>query len=200
MATLSELITNIKGKMLPLTGGTLTGALTAPSVSITNDNAKVNGKDIVRSVNGTVAGTDGNVAITIPKAYTHPSTHPASMITGLAKVATSGSYNDLSNKPSIPKTPKAYVTQTWRSGNNGYRKWSDGYIEQWGWSGTGKTVSLHTAFKGTNYGVTGTRSSTAGSEVSLVFTSRTTTSFYANSVWVGSEYSYTECFWYAYGY
>jgi uncharacterized cupredoxin-like copper-binding protein len=34
--------------------------------------------------------------------YTHPSTHPASMITGLAAVATSGSYSDLSNKPSIP--------------------------------------------------------------------------------------------------
>ena len=34
--------------------------------------------------------------------YTHPSTHPASMINGLAKVATSGSYNDLSNKPTIP--------------------------------------------------------------------------------------------------
>lgn len=34
--------------------------------------------------------------------YTHPSSHPASMITGLAKVATSGSYNDLVNKPAIP--------------------------------------------------------------------------------------------------
>lgn len=31
--------------------------------------------------------------------YTHPSTHPASMITGLSTVATSGSYNDLTNKP-----------------------------------------------------------------------------------------------------
>lgn len=35
-------------------------------------------------------------------AYTHPSTHPASMITGLATVAKSGSYNDLTNKPTIP--------------------------------------------------------------------------------------------------
>jgi hypothetical protein len=31
--------------------------------------------------------------------YTHPSTHPVSMITGLATVATSGDYNSLSNKP-----------------------------------------------------------------------------------------------------
>ena len=34
--------------------------------------------------------------------YMHPSTHPASMITGLSTVATSGSYNDLTNKPTIP--------------------------------------------------------------------------------------------------
>ena len=37
--------------------------------------------------------------------YTHPSTHPASMITGLASVATSGSYNDLKDKPAIPTVP-----------------------------------------------------------------------------------------------
>lgn len=37
--------------------------------------------------------------------YTHPTTHPASMITGLSAVATSGSYTDLSNKPtSLPNT------------------------------------------------------------------------------------------------
>ena len=35
--------------------------------------------------------------------YTHPSTHPASMISGLATVDTSGSYNDLTNKPTIPE-------------------------------------------------------------------------------------------------
>lgn len=42
---------------------------------------------------------------TIPAAYSHPASHPASMITGLADVATSGSYNDLSNKPTIPTIP-----------------------------------------------------------------------------------------------
>lgn len=31
--------------------------------------------------------------------YSHPGTHPASMITGLARVATSGSYTDLLNVP-----------------------------------------------------------------------------------------------------
>lgn len=34
--------------------------------------------------------------------YVHPSSHPASMITGLSTVATSGSYADLTNKPTIP--------------------------------------------------------------------------------------------------
>lgn len=34
--------------------------------------------------------------------YTHPETHPASMITGLATVATSGAYADLTGKPTIP--------------------------------------------------------------------------------------------------
>lgn len=33
--------------------------------------------------------------------YQHPDTHPVTMITGLATVATSGSYNDLSNKPTL---------------------------------------------------------------------------------------------------
>jgi hypothetical protein len=31
--------------------------------------------------------------------YSHPASHPATMITGLATVATSGNYNDLTNKP-----------------------------------------------------------------------------------------------------
>lgn len=34
--------------------------------------------------------------------YTHPNSHPASMITGLATVATSGKYSDLSGTPTIP--------------------------------------------------------------------------------------------------
>lgn len=34
--------------------------------------------------------------------YIHPSSHPASMITGLHSVATSGNYNELNNLPSIP--------------------------------------------------------------------------------------------------
>ena len=39
-------------------------------------------------------------------------THTASQVTGLATVATSGSYNDLTNKPSIPSL-SGYATQSW---------------------------------------------------------------------------------------
>lgn len=43
-------------------------------------------------------------------ASTH--THIASQVSGLADVATSGDYNDLSNKPTIPSL-SGYATQTW---------------------------------------------------------------------------------------
>ena len=36
--------------------------------------------------------------------YTHPTSHPASMIIGLSDVAKTGSYNDLTNKPTVVKT------------------------------------------------------------------------------------------------
>lgn len=42
-------------------------------------------------------------------ALTH--THTASQVSGLADVATSGDYNDLSNKPTIPSL-SGYATQT----------------------------------------------------------------------------------------
>ena len=56
--------------------------------------------------------------ITLPGGYSHPGTHPATMITGLAKVATSGSYNDLSNKPSIPAAANNGTLTIQRNGTN----------------------------------------------------------------------------------
>ena len=38
--------------------------------------------------------------------YVHPTTHPVGMITGLAKVALTNSYNDLDNKPVISTDAK----------------------------------------------------------------------------------------------
>lgn len=51
---------------------------------------------------------------------------------GLAIVASSGDYNDLSNKPSIPLKPKAYIVKTYRNDTEWYRVWSDGWLEQGG--------------------------------------------------------------------
>lgn len=58
------------------------------------NSAKVNGLTVETAVPKNAKFTD--------TVYEHPSTHPASMITGLAAVAKSGSYNDLADKPTIP--------------------------------------------------------------------------------------------------
>lgn len=49
----------------------------------------------------------------------------------------------------IPR-PNAYVTQTWRSGTEWYRVWSDGWIEQGG-HGTDSTCTFSKPFSNTNY-------------------------------------------------
>lgn len=64
------------------------------SITAPNFIGKVNGYTIEASVPANAKFTD--------TVYTHPATHPASMITGLSTVATSGSYNDLTDKPNIP--------------------------------------------------------------------------------------------------
>lgn len=72
----------------------------------------------------------------------------------LALVPLNLSFSNLSDKP------KAYVTETWRSGAQWYRRWSDGWLEQGGrlqlevWTGgdnPNKTFSLPTAFSNSVY-------------------------------------------------
>lgn len=81
---------------------------------------------------------------------------------GLHAVATSGDYNDLRNKPSLPPNPAAYITNTWNSpdGTSWYRRWSDGRLEQGGriglevWTGGPnpfRTFSLPAAFSNATY-------------------------------------------------
>lgn len=88
--------------------------------------------------------------VTLPNA-----TGTVALTNQLAKVATSGSYNDLSNKPNIPASMQGYITQAWMSESNWYRVWSNGWIEQGGTypAGDGKTVNLHLSFSDTNYSV-----------------------------------------------
>lgn len=88
---------------------TLQEAAFPAAVTAPNFIGKVNGFDVKASVPANAKFTD--------TVYTHPATHPASMITGLSTVATSGSYNDLSDKPIIPTKVSAlqndagYLTQ-----------------------------------------------------------------------------------------
>lgn len=89
--------TNIKGDC------TITNTLTVSNVNSANvlKTLTIDGTTV------TVTKGDGTTYTlsTQDTIYAHPSTHPASMITGLAAVATSGSYNDLSDKPTIPTVP-----------------------------------------------------------------------------------------------
>ena len=144
---------------------------------------------------GVAAGTYNNVTVNAQGHVT------AGSNTTFAKVATSGSYNDLSNKPTIPATPKAYVTETWSSGTSWYRKYSDGWIEQGGSVSFGNdspnTVSLHAGFSNTNYTLTfGVQSVHDGCAFRFIgCQSKSTTSF---SVWANKNYIVKD--WHACGY
>lgn len=63
---------------------------------------KVTGKQLSTNDYTTAEKTKLTGIATSANNYTHPATHPVSIITGLSTVATSGSYADLSNKPTIP--------------------------------------------------------------------------------------------------
>lgn len=78
----------------------------------------------------------------------------------LALVPLNLSFNGLSDKP------KAYVTETHVSGTQGYRVWSDGFIEQWGkdtisGEDVNKTLTFQKPFKSANYNI-----QTAGGRIS----------------------------------
>lgn len=146
LATKNELQTGLAGKANKDHTHTVSQITDMPKVVLSVNNITPNGSGNVlvdvgaKTVEGKAPDGQGNIAL------------------GLHAVATSGSYNDLANKPSIPATPNAYVTKTWSSGSNGYRKWSDGFIEQWG-EGTETsaftwfTRTLPTKFSTTTYKV-----------------------------------------------
>jgi hypothetical protein len=69
------------------------GNVTLPSLTINGQ--AYNGSSAVK------------VQVTAGNDYTHPATHPASMITDLATVATSGSYNDLTDRPDLATVAKS---------------------------------------------------------------------------------------------
>jgi hypothetical protein len=97
----------------------------------------------------------------------------------------------------------SYVIETWTSGTSWYRKWSDGWIEQGGVSGTFNeasafSVTFNTPFKDTNYTVMMTIQHSAGvSHASVNIQSKTTTGVTAYS---DSRTNGICCAWYACGY
>ena len=94
---------SVSGGVISLTRANVTGALgyTPPVSDTTYVNATTSAAGLMSSTDksklDSIAANANN--------YVHPASHPASMITGLAAVATSGSYADLSDKPTIPTVP-----------------------------------------------------------------------------------------------
>lgn len=118
--------------------------------------------------------------------YTHPSTHPASMITGLSTVATSGSYSDLSNKPTIPVVPTkvsafindaGYLTQ--HQSLNGYAKTS--VANTWTAEQSLNNVNI-TYERYTASSVSGTSTSATPTASTAVYTATGNFTLYLNSI------------------
>ena len=120
-----------------------------------------------------------------------------------------------SNDDSIPTTrwvntkitesrPKAYITETFKSGTSWYRKWSDGFIEQGGYVDSPYAVTikvtLHVNFSDTNYtvvlGVAGGSESTARVELD----GKTTSYFSSRRYYSGSGQGSGKLYWEAKGY
>ena len=164
------------------------------SYSSVVDSASLSGNQTLTLPNasGTVALTNQFATVATSGSYNDLSGKPS-----LAKVATSGSYNDLSNKPSIPSTPKGYITQTWRNGKNWYRVYSDGWIEQGGYvnkpSRTDVTVNFHRSMSVCS--ITGCAIlSNGGDSYDTLFIKS-----YNNSSFVCRGTNSTATFWAAYG-
>ncbi len=89
---------------------------------------------------------------------------------------------------------------TWTSGVNGYRKWSDGFIEQWGRTSasvSGKTT-FHTAFSNTNYSIHLTKIGSTDEKFDTAVTAITNTNF--SWLWGHDYMSGKWLFWRACGY
>lgn len=87
-------------------GDSLTASNAGYLVAVKKD--LVNGNRLFKDISASEART-------LIGAASSSHTHTASQVSGLATVATSGNYNDLSNKPTIPSL-SGYATQTWANG------------------------------------------------------------------------------------
>lgn len=130
----------------------------------------------------------------------------------LASVATSGSYNDLSNKPNLDakadtdlsNCTKPYITETYVNGTSWYRVYSDGWCEQGANNQTsdtngGYTVTFLKPFKNTNYNVTGMTDDNGGGTQCVKYREKFATSikFLTTN---NTQYSNMQFNWQACGY
>lgn len=155
----------------------------------------------VTSVNN-VSPVNGNVTLSIPTVPTNVSafTNDSGYITSsalvpyvlsadLANVATSGSYNDLSNKPDLSakanidlsNCTKPHIVETYVNGTSWYRVYSDGWCEQGGVSAKKlQTIQLLKAYANTDYIVFGNILTTDAQQVygnQINIMTKTTTNF-----------------------
>lgn len=119
---------------------------------------------------------------------------------GLAIVASSGDYNDLSNKPNIPVEPKAYIVETYRNRTEWYRVWSDGWLEQGAYiiNSNISENAVHTLlkpFKNTDYTLLFAPSMTTTTAGNMGISEKNTTSFKSFN-WQNANIG---CGWYACG-
>lgn len=99
---------------------------------------------------------------------------------------------------------KGFVKETWQSGANWYRVWSDGWIEQGGylsWNGAWTTLTFNRPFTTTNYYINGGgyRSDSSPYQCMIDFKDWGTSSC---SVWSSDDNTSNPCVmkWYACGY
>jgi hypothetical protein len=106
----------------------------------------------------------------------------------LALVPLNLSFSNLSDKP------KAYVTETWSSGPNWYRKWSDGFLEQGGIATVGSTnyapLTFPHPFSNTDYSISGYANEVEGTTYGAIVKvsgdpAKASTSCGLTATWVG---------------
>ena len=164
-------------------------------------------------VGGVYDWTDNKISSFTPKTVFHAVDYDdVALKQDLARVATSGSYNDLSNKPNLDakanidlsNCTKPYIVETYVNGTSWYRVYSDGWCEQGANNQTSDTIGGYTVtflkpFKNTNYNVTGMTVDIAGGVQCVKYTRKSAASinFYTAN---NTQYSSMQFNWQACGY
>lgn len=145
-----QVLTTANG--LPLSGGTLTGTLRVTEIRGTTNDGSIN-------VMGSTTWGQGAYITLFGQGH---ASNPSVVQLNARNMAT-GEWSSLVCKPDgtltwcgknvLTELNGNVVVETWKSGNNWYRKWSDGWIEQGGsvsYSNTGTgTATFSTAFTST---------------------------------------------------